>query len=124
MHKTALTAKQIVEGLSPDISEQASSIAVVAKEYSKGLLKKPMTFKVGDYEVIVKASGKKSNPNLFISCTCKAWIFQGPEYHAYQNKYLLGKPKGSITPPTQRDPNGQNRVCKHSYAVLKQFFGA
>lgn len=123
MRKCAYTAEEIVNGLSDKVREQAKSISTVASEYSDKIYEKPLRFHVGDYIVKVRATGNKEAPDLRVACTCKAWIFQGAEYHAKKNKYLLGKAKGTATAPTMRDPSGENRLCKHAYAVLRDFFG-
>ena len=80
----------------------------------------PKKFKVGEYEVVVDAEGD----DLKVSCTCKYWIYQGPEYHAKKNKYLYGTNEGSATKPEKKDPNNTHKVCKHIYAVLEIYFGA
>jgi hypothetical protein len=124
MQRQAYTAQQIVEGLSEKVREGATSISTVASEYSERIYERPLKFHVGEYIVKVRARGDKKAPDLSLSCNCKGWVFQGSEYHAKKNKYLLGKAKGTATAPSQRDPRGENRLCKHAYAVLRDFFGA
>jgi len=58
--------------------------------------------------------------NIFINCTCGFWIYQGCEYHAKTDGYLLGSPQGTANKPKKKDPEGENRVCKHTYAVLNK----
>jgi hypothetical protein len=42
----------------------------------------------------------------------------GPEHHAKSEGYLDGRPKGTASSPDIKDPERQNRVCKHVAAVL------
>jgi hypothetical protein len=57
--------------------------------------------------------------DVHLSCSCPAWQWQGPEYHAQQGKYQDGKPVGTAATPNVRDPERVNRVCKHVAAVVK-----
>lgn len=58
--------------------------------------------------------------HVILTCSCKFWRWNGPEHHAKRNKYLLGLPHGTATPPRVRDPENKYWLCKHSYAVLKK----
>lgn len=59
--------------------------------------------------------------NVAVSCDCEFWRWNGPEYNATQNKYMLGVPFGSAANPKVRDPQKEYWLCKHAYAVLKRF---
>jgi hypothetical protein len=61
--------------------------------------------------------------NLELSCSCKAWQWLGPEYHAKSEGYQLGKPVGTASTPDIRDPERDNRVCKHVAAALSMTKG-
>jgi hypothetical protein len=74
---------------------------------------------VGQYKVNLKVD--KEN-NVFVNCDCGFWQYQGPEYHAVQKNYLLGKPKGTASKPVEKDPQENNLLCKHTYAVLENVF--
>ena len=76
------------------------------------------------YTVKVKAIRPRPNVtkvtkmDLELSCTCPAWQWLGPEFHAKQDDYQLGKPRGTATTPDIRDPERTHQVCKHVAAVL------
>jgi hypothetical protein len=59
-----------------------------------------------------------SKMDLKLSCTCDFWQWQGPEHWAKAGDYLFGKPRGTASRPTEKDPDGRNRLCKHAVAVL------
>lgn len=58
--------------------------------------------------------------NLQLACSCPAWRWQGPEFHARQHDYQDPKTplQGNASPPDIRDPDRVNKVCKHVAAVL------
>lgn len=61
---------------------------------------------------------------VFVSCDCNFFRWQGPEHWAKTNGYLYGKPAGTASAPTEKDPRGQHRVCKHvaaAFNAAKQF---
>lgn len=124
MRKTSATLSKILENLDKKVVDNASSIKAVATQFEKNVFKKPIVFKVGEYEVIVEAKGEKDSPDLYLSCTCNYWKYQGSEYHAKENDYLFGKVKGTAEKPTKKDPNSTHKICKHAYVVLRDFFGA
>lgn len=81
----------------------------------------------GKYTTKLKAvprRGVTTNPNkmdLFVSCTCPFWRYNGPEHWAKKYDFLYGKPFGSAASPNIRDPNGKFWCCKHVVAVLQKF---
>mgnify|MGYP001208969907 FL=1 len=124
MYRSSANINEITKGLDSKVKSNASSIKAVVNSFEKKVLKEPIEFKVGDYIITVKATGERSNPDLHLTCTCNYWQYQGPEYHAVQNDYLFGKVRGTAEQPTKKDPKGTHKVCKHAYAVLRDFFGA
>ncbi len=58
--------------------------------------------------------------NISLSCSCPYWRYNGPEYHAKTNDFLLGDPHGTATTPDKKDPNKELFLCKHAYAVMKR----
>lgn len=58
-----------------------------------------------------------------LSCDCPFWRWNGPEYHAKSEDYMLGQPFGTAGPPDVRDPDREYFLCKHAYAVLKRLDG-
>ncbi len=124
MYRSSAYLKEITKGLDPKVKSNASSIKAVVEGFEEKVLNEPIEFEVGDYIVTVSAKGSRSNPDLHLSCTCNYWQYQGAEYHAVQNNYLFGKVRGTAEQPTKKDPDGTHKVCKHAYAVLRDFFGA
>ena len=118
--KVSAEKAQILKNLNPKIIQRSKSINVVVENFEKNVLNQPMKFKVKDYEITVLVKNKK--PDLYVSCTCNAWVYQGSEYHAKKENYLYGDVKGTGQQPTERDPNNENKICKHIYAVLRDFF--
>jgi len=55
-----------------------------------------------------------------LSCNCKFWRYNGPEFHASENSFMLGQPYGTASPPNIRDPDRKYWLCKHAAAVLKR----
>lgn len=72
------------------------------------------------YEVRLRMSpGKVSKrTDIYMSCSCPFWTYQGPEHWAKVGGYLLGSPKGTATSPKEKDPKHQHGLCKHSMAVV------
>jgi len=124
MRRTSALKSKILENLDPKVIANAKSISVVVEGFEDRVMKEPIEFEVGDYIVTVEAKGSRSNPDLFLSCTCRYWQYQGAEYHALRNGYLFGKTIGTADEPTKRDPEGTHKLCKHAYAILRDFFGA
>ena len=124
MYRSSAYLNEITNGLDPKVKSNASSIKAVVNGFEEKVLQEPIEFEVGDYIVTIEAKGERSNPDLHLTCTCNYWQYQGPEYHAVQNDYLFGKVRGTAEQPTKKDPNGTHKICKHAYAVLRDFFGA
>jgi hypothetical protein len=77
----------------------------------------------GPKAVKIKAVPKGKNRkfsalDLELSCSCPAWQWLGPEYHAKREKFLLKPQSGTASTPDIRDPERDNRVCKHVAAAL------
>jgi len=58
--------------------------------------------------------------NVALSCDCNFWRWNGPEFHAQENKFMLGQPFGSASVPNIRDPEKKYWLCKHTYSVLRR----
>lgn len=124
--RVAAKMADILNGCDPGIRTRAKSIKPTP--FKSDAAKRAYQFKVpssdgGAYTVKVQATApegveKLSDMDMKVSCTCGFWQFQGPEHHAKDDGYLLGKPRGTAMPPGVRDPRGKNRVCKHVMAVL------
>ena len=125
MRRTSAKLSLVLEGLdSGVVSNSEGLVASVVGSFEEQLKKSPITFKVGDYEVVVEAfDGEGRELDIHLRCSCNYWQYQGPEYHAQKNGYLFGKPRGTASKPDSKDPKGSHKVCKHAYAVLSTYFG-
>jgi hypothetical protein len=56
--------------------------------------------------------------HVAMNCDCNFWRWNGPEFHAVQQGFMLGDPRGTASPPNVRDPDRKYWLCKHAYAVL------
>lgn len=80
------------------------------------------------YKVWVKGLRKGnvktlSKMQIQVACTCNFFRWSGPEHWAKSNSFLYGKPAGTASKPEIRDPKGQNWLCKHVYAILRDHQG-
>lgn len=108
--RKATTLSQIKSGLNPKILP--SDKQITGQYDGKN---KVNAFQVGEYQVNVLVD---NNNNVFTNCNCGFWKYQGAEYHAKQDGYLLGDPQGTAEKPQVKDPNGNNKLCKHTLSVL------
>ena len=123
--RLAATVEKVLQNLSRKFQERAKKChATLTRADIKNLR---WLFSVdcgnGPKVVSIKAlrSGnvtKFSKLDLKLSCSCPAWRWQGPEYHAKEKDYQLGKPRGTASPPDIRDPDRVHPVCKHVAAAL------
>jgi|APSaa5957512535_1039671.scaffolds.fasta_scaffold32179_3 hypothetical protein len=121
MKKLSATKKEILVGLSQEILNRAASLTVIAN-FERKIMARPLEFFVDGHTVLVKTQGSIVQPDYLITCDCKFFRYSGPEYYAYTNGHLLGNPRGSVSSPKKRDPDGINRVCKHIAAVMRDYF--
>ena len=123
--KYAYTAEQILSNLNPKVLDRSRKSKVDLKRADVRNLRWIFNVTGNDtYTVKLKALRprrnvtKLSKMDLEISCTCPAWQWQGPAFHATTSEYQLGKAPGTASTPDIRDPNRVNKVCKHVAAVL------
>ena len=123
--KQAALIRDIRQRCNPGLQQKAQGIPVKLRRVDAKNLswlfdvkgsKKP-------YRVRLKARVKGNvtdfgKADILVSCSCPFWQWQGPEYHAKQGGYLLGRPIGTASKPGQKDPSGRNGACKHVLAVL------
>ena len=95
-------------GLNPTLKGQEGSKVVYVVKGSES------------YQVEVAFLGK----DVKVRCSCDAFVFQGSEYHADKQDFLLGRARGNLAEPTKRDPNGKKLVCKHVVAVFDVILGS
>jgi len=102
-----------------DYRDNASSVKVKFQKVQGNVF----SFTAGskDYAIKVELEDVSDvESEVKLSCSCPAWTYQGPEYHAKTNGYLLGRPKGSASRPEVRDAKGDHFLCKHAVAVLRK----
>jgi hypothetical protein len=127
--RVAATAEQILAGLNPKVQAKADKVQVRVQRVDTPNLRWIFSVdgsKGNKYAVKVRAVRPRKNTTKFskmdleVSCSCPAWQWQGPEYHATQKAYQNDKVplQGTASVPHVRDPSGQNKVCKHVAAVL------
>lgn len=117
--------RSILRGLSRRVINRSVGCRVTPfRKYRNNL----WTFRVNctgtTYSVWVKAIPENDAPeskfNLHVKCTCPFWKWNGPDFNAYNQKYLYGRPFSNRSAPDIRDPKREYKVCKHVYAVLQQ----
>ncbi len=126
--KSAATIAEILSQTDTGLLARAKAIPIKLSRVAPS--KDAWVFKAtgskGDsYTVKVKAKAPKTikdvgKAQIQVSCNCNFFQFQGPEYWAVTQGYLLGKPAGTATKPDVKDPKGKNRLCKHAIAVLEK----
>jgi len=125
--RIAATLDQISSGLSKAVLERSAKCKVTLKRADNKNLRWFFSVDAGNGPKLVRMKAKRKAANVValtkmdvsLSCSCPAWQWQGPEYHAQMSKYQDGKPVGTASPPNVRDPERVNRVCKHVAAVIK-----
>lgn len=128
LRKVAETRKDILRGLDKDIEKRAKGVTAKLKRSmpSNGIWLFRASSRGDTYTVTVKADPSSSritklvSSDLLVKCTCPYWQYGGPEYHAKKKGYLYKSPEGTASKPKQMDPDSNNYVCKHAYAVLQK----
>jgi len=118
--RLALKPKEL-ESKAPDkIKSNANKCRVSLTSYDKK--NRVFTFAVdaGHGSKTVQASLSDVD-KIALSCNCPFWRYNGPEFHAKHNAYMLGQPFGTAAPPNVRDPDRKYFLCKHAYSVLRRF---
>jgi hypothetical protein len=103
-----------------------------------GFSKNRWIYKVGDYIVRIKIPRianklkvtlttrqldklrKIKQRDIKVSCTCKFWKNNGPDYNANQQGYSE-RSFSNLASPDVRDPDRQFLICKHVFAALSKF---
>lgn len=123
--RIASTREQILTGLDPTYLERSKKCSASLKRADIPNLRWIFAVDCGNGPKAVKVRALPKGRNrafakldLELSCSCKAWQWLGPEYHAQGEDYQLGNPVGTASTPNIRDPERDNRVCKHVAAAL------
>lgn len=123
----AATSEAVLQGLNPKFVERSKSCNVTLKRADIPNLRWMFAVDCGNgvRAVRVKATRKAnvtqfSKMDISVACSCPAWRWQGPEFHAKGKGYQDPNTplQGTASTPDIRDPERQNKVCKHVAAVL------
>ncbi len=126
--RTAAKMDDMLRGLNPKFLERSHGCSVTLKRADIPNLR--WIFSVdcgkGPRMVRLKATRKGSATKLakldiYVACSCPAWRWQGPEYHADTKQYQDPNTalQGTASTPDIRDPNRENKICKHVASVLE-----
>lgn len=122
--KVAVKMGDILNGLNPKTLDRAKKCDVTVKRVDIPNLRWVFSVNCGNGTKAIKIKAERkgrvtqmSKLELKVTCSCPAWQWLGPEYHA-KGKYNDGKPRGTASTPDIRDPQRINRVCKHVAAVM------
>jgi len=124
--KSAALISEIFQNCSPDLLLKSKEVQYDRKSLrpngmsiwtSQGSKGESYTIRV---KPVPKTKSMKivSKMPVQISCSCPFFQWQGPEHWAKTNNFLYGKPVGSATKPSKKDPSGKHWACKHVLAVL------
>jgi len=124
--RVAVTLSEVGRGLNREIETNSRKCTASLKRADVKNLRWILTVNCGNGAKVVRMKAERpskgmvdlSKMNVFFACSCPAWRWQGPEYYAKRDGYLDGRPKGTATMPTVRDPNRVNRVCKHVASAM------
>jgi hypothetical protein len=117
----------IEERLSPRIERRSQQCQSTLRRADVKNLRWIFSVDCGNGAKVVRLKANRSGNvvkftklNLQLACSCPAWRWQGPEYHAQRHDYQDPKTplQGSAAAPNIRDPQRVNKVCKHVHAVL------
>ena len=130
MVRTAARMDDLLEGLNPKVEERGAQCSVQVKRVDVPNLRWIFAVNCGNGPKVVRVKGtregnivKFTKMDLNVSCSCPAFRWLGPEFHAKGEDYLLGKPRGTASVPDVKDPLRHNRTCKHVAAVLSHIRG-
>lgn len=125
--RVAAKMAEILQGTAPDVLSRSRTLTFKKKKVNPANLFYVFAVpgsKGETYAVRVKLVRPKKNitdaakMDAKVSCSCDFWRWQGPEHWAKAGDYLYGKPRGTASRPSEKDPRAQHRVCKHVAAVL------
>lgn len=124
-NKAALRISEIQERCSPDLAQKAEGLKVTLRRVDQSNRMWLFDVEGSDkpYRVRLQAQAPKNvrdvnKADIFVSCSCPYWQWQGPEHWANTKGYLFGKPNGTATAPDSKDPKGEHGACKHVLAVF------
>jgi hypothetical protein len=125
-HKVAMTIAELLSATDPSILSRSKGIVPKLKQArpDKGFWaftvpgSKGATYTVKVKAIVKGATKYIEKGQVQVSCDCDFFRWQGPEHWAKVQRYLYGKPVGTASKPSVKDPGSHNRVCKHVAGVL------
>lgn len=134
MNKQSVTIDYLLQNIPLEIRQKSKPVVV---NFVKQVRDR-WIYKVNDYIVRIKiikipaATRKKltkktlsrmlrvKNRDVFVSCTCNFWKYNGPDYNANEQDYGE-RVFSDLSSPDEKDPQNKNLLCKHAYKALKEF---
>ncbi len=128
--RTAATIDDMTRGLERAIEDRGDKCHVRVRRVDAANLRWIFSVGCGHGDKVVRLKAQRvgnivrlTKMQLRVSCSCPAWRWLGPEYHAKKDKYLDGRPQGTASTPDIKDPHRNHLVCKHVSAVLSHVRG-
>lgn len=125
--RIAADLPEIENKLSPEIEHKGKACRASLRRADLKNLRWIFSVNCGNGPKVVRLKANRSGNvvqfpklNLHLACSCPAWRWQGPEYHAKQQDYQDPNTpfQGTASAPNIRDPKRVHKVCKHVQAVL------
>lgn len=125
--RVAATLDTIMHDLGSDVQQRSNQCVVLLKRADVPNMRWFFAVNCGNGPKIVRLkAGRLGNTTQFskldlhMACSCPAWRWQGPEYHAKNEVYQDPKTplQGTASTPNIRDPERIHKVCKHVAAVV------
>jgi hypothetical protein len=118
----AVKPEQVIPHTPDKIKKNAKFCAVSLVSYNKKSRVYTFSVDAGNGAKTVQAA-LSDRDHVTLSCNCPFWRYNGPEFNAVNNGFMLGQPFGTAESPDIRDPERKYWLCKHAYAVLRRLDG-
>jgi len=124
--RVAATIAEVERDLSPQVRKRSKKCKVTLKRADIKNLRWLFSVNSGNGPYVVKLKATRPKKGIVdftkldvaLSCSCPAWQWLGPEFHAKGEGYQDGVPRGTASIPDIKDPTRVNKVCKHVAAVI------
>jgi len=125
--RIAAALPEIENRLSPEIEDKGKQCRASLKRADLKNLRWIFAVNCGNGPKVVRLKANRSGNvvqfsklDLQLACSCPAWRWQGPEYHAKQQDYQDPNTplQGTASAPNIRDPKRVHKVCKHVASIL------
>lgn len=125
--RVGVTLDTISQGLDEDIAKRSKACRAALRRADIRNLRWIFSVDCGNGAKVVRLKATRpgnvkqfTKLDLYVACSCPFWRWQGPEWHSTTKNYQDPKTplQGTATPPNIRDPERDNKVCKHVASVL------